>query len=239
MDPFSGVTALIPIAIMLLKAGHELKVFVGALRTAPEDAQHFMDEIVFYSKFLEKFDRTELVEHVVKQAAIVMKGVKEDVFPIFEAVHAEENLASTSFMTRWKWCSKKSEVANLRRCLAEAKSTAQLLLGMFSYDMNRRNEPSPPGLANNLETRPFCAEFPEPAQNRAYEVTFEIHELLGLRRVFKKRGEHEIGQIGCKSGSETAALAAAYLALPKTTKTVSGMIELPTCKASLAYSGED
>ncbi|KAK8055431.1 hypothetical protein PG993_000658 [Apiospora rasikravindrae] len=156
MDPFSGVTALIPIALMLLKAGHELKVFIRALHTAPEDVHHFMDEMISYSIFLRNFHRTvhesgynlesdeegerrELVMHVVKQAGIVMKGVKEDIFPIFEAVHAEANPSSTSFMTRLKWCSKKSEIANLRRCLSEAKSSAQLLLSMFTYDLNRRN----------------------------------------------------------------------------------------------------
>ncbi|KAK8083632.1 hypothetical protein PG996_002413 [Apiospora saccharicola] len=158
MDPFSGVTALLPIALMLLSAGRQLKGVVRELRTAPEDVNHFMDEMIFYSRFLRKFHRTiheaghnlepeeaaerrELVYHVVRQAATVMKGVK-DVFPIFEAVQAEENLSSTSFMTRLRWYSKKSEVAHLRKCLADAKSTAQLLLSMFNYDLSRRDGPA-------------------------------------------------------------------------------------------------
>lgn len=131
MDPFSGVTALVPIALMLFTAGRQLKGFVRELRTVPEDVHQFMDEMIFYSTFLRKVHRTicesgqnlepdeedecrELVEHVVDQAAVVMKGV-EDIFPIFEAVHAEKDLTSTSFMTRLKWYSKKSEVANLKK----------------------------------------------------------------------------------------------------------------------------
>lgn len=158
MDPFSGVTALLPIAVMLFNTGRQLKGFLRELRTAPEDVHHFMNEMIFYSKFLEKFhntihesrhnlqpgedaERQELVEHVVDQATVVMKGV-EVIIPIFDAVHADKNLTSTSFMTRLKWYSKKSEVAHLRRCLADAKVTAQLLLSMFNYDMSQRNSPA-------------------------------------------------------------------------------------------------
>ena len=157
MDPFSGVTALVPIALMLLKASCELKAFIRALRTAPQDVDHFMDGFFSYSKSLENIihmtksqagynldsaeeaKRRELVDHVIKQATFVMKGVKENVYPIFNSVHDEENPASTGFVTRLQWYMKKSEVTNLRKSLEDAKSNAQLLLSMFNYDLNLKN----------------------------------------------------------------------------------------------------
>ncbi|KAK8021423.1 hypothetical protein PG990_006561 [Apiospora arundinis] len=156
MDPFSGVTALVPIALMLLKAGYELKVFVRALRSAPDDVDHFVDDMISYMAFFKNFHKTiqepgynldsregterrELVERVAKQAGFVMKGFKEDFLPIFDSVRGEENLGSTGFVSRLRWYMKKSEVADLKRSLEEAKSSAQLLLSVFNYDLNRRN----------------------------------------------------------------------------------------------------
>ncbi|KAK7923262.1 hypothetical protein PG985_007333 [Apiospora marii] len=178
MDPFSGVTALVPIALMLFNASHKLKGFLRELRNAPDDVHQFMNEMIFYSKFLERFhntmhesgpslqpdedaERQELVEHVVDQATVVMKGV-EVIIPIFEAVHSDKNLSSTNFMTRLKLYSKKSEVAHLRRCLAEAKGTAQLLSGF----------------ANNNETKPAPAESKQ-AKSPVRESTTATNQSLG------------------------------------------------------------
>lgn len=156
MDPFSGVTALVPIAVMLLKAGCELKVFVRELRTAPEDAHHFMNDMISYSNLFQNLQRTiqesgynldpddmieeqDLVEHVVEQATRVMKGFKEDFSPIIKLVRDEADLGAASLGTRLKWYMKKSKVTSLRRSIEEAKSNAQLLLSLLNHNINRKN----------------------------------------------------------------------------------------------------